>query len=315
MNNDLLQLKQEMQRLSETYFTAKPLAEYASAFIEHKHAEPLRFGMLSVLHYRMFGGKDELIYKAAASVELFILASDIIDDLQDQDSPHQPWSRAPLPVSLQLAAALMSLSQQALLDCGTDSLAVLRTADMMNRQWLQSANGQMTDIMNLVNEESDYLDVVRQKSAALLVMACMTGVMLTGRDWHPGVADYALELGMAAQIENDRRDLVRRDDKNDFAQRKKTALTLYLLEDLSEHHGWIGDYFAGRLSIQELDDRFEEFARICEESGALLYGSALFNLHFNRFQELLREVPEAAASADEIMRIVSGNLENSGIPQ
>nr|WP_253944912.1 polyprenyl synthetase family protein [Paenibacillus sp. NEAU-GSW1] len=263
----------------------------------------------------MFGGKGKAVYLAASSIELFVLASDILDDLQDQDAPQQPWSRAPLPVALHLAASFMTLSQQAIAACGEEPAIVLRTMEMMNRQLLTAANGQMADILDAVIDEESYFDVVKKKSAALLVLACMTGVMLSGRSWHAGVAEYALELGIAAQIENDRRDLLRWDEKSDFLQRKKTALTLYLLEDLGEKDRWVADYYEGRLPASSIEGRENDFSELCERSGAMLYGAALFNLHFNRFMELLAGVPEAARRSDDILRLVAGRTNQVETPQ
>ncbi|MFF2093775.1 polyprenyl synthetase family protein [Paenibacillus sp. NPDC058174] len=309
-------IRQEMKQFAVRYFKDEKLLYYANLFMERKFTEPMKFGPLTVLHYRLFGGTSpEAACRAGASVELFILASDILDDLQDQDAPHQPWSQAPLPIALHLATVLMTLSQQAMTECGLDSGTVLPVIDMMNKQLLIAANGQMADLGNLAADEASYIDIVRNKSAALLVLACMTGVMLTGREWHAGVAEYAEQLGIAAQIENDRRDLLRWDEKNDFLQRKKTLLTLFLLEDLGEGDSWVADYYAGKFNESDVLGMQAEFEQLCERSGTMLYGSAMFSLYFNRFQELLGGIPETAGKIDEIMAIVSGKIANAGIPQ
>ncbi|MFX3636180.1 MAG: polyprenyl synthetase family protein [Candidatus Pristimantibacillus sp.] len=298
-------IKLEMLELVERYFTAEPLLQYAKAFLHEKHTEPMKFGILTVLHYRMFGGEGHAVYRAAAAVEFFILASDILDDLQDGDAPNQLWSRTPLPYAMHIATAFMSISQQAMIDCQIDRLDLLRTMEMMNKQLLKSANGQMIDLVNGITDEQSYMDMVMQKSASLIVQACMTGVMLTGREWHPGVAEYASEVGMAAQIKNDIRDLLRWDDKNDFLQRKKTVLTLYLLEELSEQDRWISDYFEGRIDAAEIADKRELLEQICESTGTMLYGSVRMRIHYNRFKELLDEVPEVLPYKEDIIHIFS----------
>lgn len=296
---------QNMLRISDKYFWAEPLAEYARAFIREKQAESMRFGLLTVLHYRMFGGSSESIYQAAAAVELFILASDILDDLQDGDAPHQAWSQVPAAAAMQVAVSLMVLSQQAMLELEFGQTELIRVLQMMNEQLLKAANGQMLDLMNAVTDEESYLKVVQHKSAALIVFACMTGVMLAGRDWHPIVAEYAEEVGMAAQIKNDIRDLLRWDDKNDFILRKKTLLTLFLLEEIAEQDQWIADYFEGRISLADVLDRQQMLEEACNRTGAALYGSVHMRMHFNRFQELLDDVPEAASNKDKLLQIFS----------
>ncbi|MCM3630958.1 polyprenyl synthetase family protein [Paenibacillus glycanilyticus] len=296
---------QEMLRISDKYFTTEPLRGYALAFIREKQAESMRFGLLTMLHYRMFGGGSKQILQAAAAVELFILASDILDDLQDGDAPHQAWSQVPPAAAMQTAASLMVLSQQAILELDFGQAERLRAAQMMNDQFLKAANGQMLDLMNAVTDEDSYIAMVQLKSAALIVMACMTGVMLAGREWHPMVAEYAEEVGMAAQIKNDIRDLLRWDDKNDFILRKKTLLTLFLLEEIAEEDRWIKDYFEGRLRAEDVADRQQMLEEACDRTGAALYGSVRMRMHFNRFQELIDEVPEAASAKDKLLQIFS----------
>lgn len=296
---------QEMLRISDKYFATEPLRGYAHAFIREKQAESLRFGLLTVLHYRMFGGDSGQIYQAAAAVELFILATDILDDLQDGDATHQAWSQVPPAAAMQTAASFMVLSQQAVLELEFDQGLLLRVVRMMNGQLLKAANGQMLDLMNAVTDEDSYLAMVRHKSAALIVFACMAGVMLAGREWHPVVAEYAEEVGMAAQIKNDIKDLLRWDDKNDFISRKKTLLTLFLLEELAEEDQWILDYFEGRLQAKDVADRQHMLEEACDRTGAALYGSVRMRMHFNRFRELLEEVPEAASAKDKLLEIFS----------
>ncbi|MEV5030528.1 polyprenyl synthetase family protein [Paenibacillus sp. LPE1-1-1.1] len=296
---------QQMQKQVQRFFTAEPLLRFAEAFIEDKLAESLRFGQLTVLHYRMFGGKGEDPCKAAAAVELFILASDILDDLQDQDAPHKPWMQTPLPAALHVATALLTLSQQAMLQSTTNAEIRLALLDMMNAQLIRSANGQMLDIMNEMNDEQAYLEVIKQKSAALLQFACMTGVMLAGQPWHPVVAEYSLEIGLAAQIQNDLRDLLRWDDKSDFLQKKRTLLTLYLIEGDAEEDVWIREYFEGRRSTEEIAQNHEIFLETCERTGTILYGSVMSRMHYNRFEELLDTIQEISPWKTTFLHIIN----------
>ncbi|SFE97044.1 competence protein ComQ [Paenibacillus algorifonticola] len=295
----------EMREMVKRHFTVDSLIQYAYLFLMDRLKEQLPFGRLTVLHYRMFGGEGAAVYRAAAAVEFLILATDIFDDLQDQDAPKQAWSEAPLPIALHLAAAFLTLSQQAMMDSEFDSSHVQTTMKMMNLQLLQAANGQMMDLMNVVSDEQSYFQSIKQKSAALIVHACMTGVMLTGRGWHPIVAEYAVEVGMAAQIKNDIRDLLRWDEKNDFLQRKKTLLTLYMLEDAVDQHNWIRDYFEGRLNEADVADKRGLLEEAYEKSGAMLYGSVVMRTHYNRFMELLESVPEVAVHKEMLLSILA----------
>ena len=282
-------IKAEMRRVVKHWFAVGGLNVHAQAFVEEKLQQPVKFGLLTAVHNEGYGGEETAGVKAAAAVELFILASDIIDDLQDQDAPHYAWMKVPQAEAMHTAISLLTLSQQALMDSTPEADRQLRLTRMMNKQLLQAAIGQMSDIRNESDSEEAYLDVVRQKSAAIMVFACMTGVLLSGQPWCETTAKYAAELGISAQLRNDLRDLVRWDEKSDFVQRKRTLLTLYLLEsDLTEAM-WIQDYFERRIAFEEIRDKKEDFERVCERSGALLYGSVMSRLHYNHFEESLNE--------------------------
>nr|WP_306812738.1 polyprenyl synthetase family protein [Paenibacillus soyae] len=291
-----------------TWFTTEPMCRHALLFLEDKRKERMLFGELTAIHYRMFGGEHADIEKASAAVELFILASDILDDLEDGDAPDKPWMKLPLPLSVHIATSFITLSQQALLEAAPNAELRGKLAEMTNIQLLRSANGQMLDLMNGIRTEEAYLEMIELKSASLLVWACMCGVMLAGHPWHEKVAEYAKELGIAAQLRNDGRDLMRWDDKSDFLNRKRTLLSMYLMEGDDEQVSWIRDYYEGRLTKSDISEKKDLFFRICEQSGASLYGSVMSRMHYNRFEELLRETDADADWKDKLLGLTAGYI-------
>ncbi|MCU6711830.1 polyprenyl synthetase family protein [Paenibacillus sp. J5C_2022] len=315
MDNSYERIGQCMKDLVYQWFEAEPLARHAILFVEDKLRETNIFGELTVFHYHMFNGRSGQIYQAAAAVELFLLASDMLDDLQDGDAPSKPWMQVPQPIAIHVAASIVTLSQQALMDSvmnRSDSEALAR---MMNRQLLQAANGQMLDLMNEIHTEEAYLDMVRMKSASIFVFACMTGVMVAGHPWHDTVAEYAVELGISAQIKNDVRDMLKWDEKNDFLQRKRNLLLLYMMEERSEEHGWIADYLEERLTVTDVSHRKEMFLQACEQSGAILYGSVIGRKHYNRCLELVGTFPQGKAWQERLSLLLSGYSINSQTTQ
>ncbi|REK71472.1 polyprenyl synthetase family protein [Paenibacillus paeoniae] len=296
-----------MKQYAAEWFTAEPLSRFSLSFIDDKLEETMLFGELTVIHYHMFGGKGADIDGAAAAIELFILASDILDDLEDGDAPSKPWMKVPLPIALHVATSLVTLSQQALLHATSDPGLRGELAVMMNAGLIQSANGQMLDLMNEVRSDEDYFRMVRDKSASLLVIACMAGVLLAGRPWHETVAEYASELGISAQLRNDSRDLLRWDEKSDFLNRKHTLLTMYLLEGPDEQVGWIRDYYTGSATKDDVTGKKELFLQACEQSGVILYGSVVSRMHYNRFQELLTELQADAIWKDKLLHLLAGD--------
>ncbi|MFD0588870.1 polyprenyl synthetase family protein [Paenibacillus sp. GCM10027627] len=297
-----------MQEAIETYCTAEPLKRYALLFVEEKLKGSMLFGELTAAHYYMFEGHSADIARAAAAVELFVLASDILDDLEDEDAPSMPWMGVPAPHALHVAASLMTLSQQTLLDSVADVALRGELAVMMNKQMLRSANGQMLDLMNTIQEEEPFLEMVRQKSSSLLVLACMAGVLAAGRPWNEEVAMYAADLGIAAQIRNDCRDLLRWDEKSDFLGKKKTLLTLYLLEGPEEQSGWMRDYYEGRSPKEDIRDKHSLFLQICEQSGVLLYGSVISRMHYDKFQDRFLAIEADSKSKDRVIQLLTGEF-------
>ncbi|WP_238653394.1 polyprenyl synthetase family protein [Paenibacillus piscarius] len=280
----------EFQAQIDRYFRVKTLHEAAQAAIHMKCSESLLFGKMTLLHYRMFGGEDAGIYKAAAAVEMMILALDIIDDIQDEDHADMPWCRMPKELALNLALGFLSLSQEALLRSGWPAEQARSIAALFNDQLLAAINGQTLDLLNEIETEEDYLIMVRQKSAALLVCACMTGVILATGDTDQRVAEYAEEIGIAAQIKNDYRDLLNWDGKNDFIRRKRTLPLLFLLAEIGENDRWIAEYFAGRLEPEDVLHRFTEFGEAVQRTGTRLYTSVRMRSHYYRFLDVINQM-------------------------
>ncbi|WP_424767971.1 polyprenyl synthetase family protein [Paenibacillus sp. sgz302251] len=305
MNDCIPLIAQQMRELVLRWFTVRPLAHFAELFIEEKLRESFKFGQLTVIHYKMFGGAKDEVYQAAAAVELFVLGSDMLDDLQDQDAPDKPWMQVPAATAIHIASSLITLSQQAMLHCTEDNDLRIVLVELMNTQMLAAANGQMLDIMNSIMDEPSYLEMVKQKSSPLLLLACMAGVMLSGQPWNAVVAEYAIEIGIAAQLRNDIRDLMRWDDKSDFLQRKRTLLTMYLVESLGEDDKWIREYFEGRMTHEDVVLNKGHFVEVCERTGTLLYGSVMSRIHYNRFEELLHSLQEAGPWKSDFLQILN----------
>ncbi|WP_074048696.1 polyprenyl synthetase family protein [Paenibacillus ihumii] len=92
----------------------------------------------------------------------------------------------------------------------------------------------MRDLLNDIHTEESYIEMVSEKSAALIAAACMVGTLLATGERSEEVRLYAEHLGIAAQIKNDIRDLLNWDHKNDFLNRKRTLPTLYLIQSVGK---------------------------------------------------------------------------------
>lgn len=298
-----------MKELVKGPFRSDKLRGLAHDFVEDKLGEIMIFGALTFIHYHMYNGAEGDPLQAAAGMELLILASDILDDLEDQDAPSKPWMNVPLSEALHVATSMLTLSQQALIESVSDERQRGVMASMLNNQLLLSADGQMMDIAGEATDEEQYLEMVRLKSASLFVLACNAGVIAAGREWSGNVAAYAEALGLASQMRNDIRDLVRWDDKSDFLQRKINLPLLYLMESSTEQEAWIADYYEGRLSLEDIRGRQPEFRETLERTGALLYGTVMGRMHYNRFHDLLAESAVDEGWKNALLNMLNGSSE------
>lgn len=278
---------EKMAELVARWMDEGPLLDHAKSFIDAKKRETMVFGELAFCHYYMFGGRGEHAVEVAAAVELAILASDILDDLQDGDAPGKPWTTMPVNQALHVASTLLTISPLAIGESVPDQETGAKLSKLLGKQLLQSAQGQMRDLINDIEDESTYLNMVGQKSTPLFVMACMAGVLAAGQPWNNAVEAYAHELGMAAQIRNDVRDLLNWNEKSDFLQRKRTLPIIWLLTESKEPHEWIAHFLDGRLTVDEIRDKEKEFREACQSTGALLYASVMGRMYYNRFCTML----------------------------
>jgi competence protein ComQ len=288
VEESLIQLAEELKSQVLGCDALDCLREAAIASVEVKISESLMCGRMTLLHYRMFGGSGDEIYRAAAAVEFMILALDIIDDLQDDDHKDMPWNHLPKNIAMNLALAFLTLSHETLLRCRFPVEHVHKAAEFLSRQVITATNGQTLDLLNSIATEEEYMIMVKQKSAALLVCACMVGVILATGEVSAQVEEYALEIGISAQIKNDFRDLLSWDRKSDFLHRKRTLPMLFLLSSITEEEDrWVADYFEGRLALEDVLDRSGEFADLVERTGTPMYTSFRERSSYYHFREIL----------------------------
>ncbi|MCR8844655.1 polyprenyl synthetase family protein [Paenibacillus sp. SC116] len=318
MEHKLVRIDTIMKDLIDESFTQSMMRQYAHEFLQDKRSEaPSRFGLLAEYHYNMFGGADEGIYSACAAVELFLLASDVIDDLQDQDNGAKRWMQLPMPLSLNVALGLLQLVPLAMKQCRStmNGHYVCAALEMMNQQMVVALNGQMADLENDIADIPAYIEMVEQKSASMFIMACMTGVMLATGEWNGTVAAYAKELGLSSQLKNDMKDLYQLAIKNDFHKRKRTAPLLYLAEAANEaEYKWIKDYVDGH-SDHISEEQICQLHEACEKTGTFIASAVRMRVHYYQFQDLFKQHPVTAPYFEEFKAIFLGVEPTEAAPQ
>ncbi|CAM4119735.1 polyprenyl synthetase family protein [Saccharibacillus endophyticus] len=284
-------IKQTLMQGIEQGFNQDELREMAAECAAYKLSEKALFGNLTVLHYRMYGGEGDGILQAAAAVEALVLSLDMIDDLQDGDNESAPWSKFRSDLALNIALGFSFLAQQMLLQAPFPSERKYEAAALLNAQLLTTVNGQMTDLLNAVYTEEQYMEMISGKSASLLVMAVQLGTLLGCGQTKIESAEFALQLGIAAQIKNDILDITNHEGKNDFWNRKRTLPVLMLLNYLEGENHWATEYFEGKLSYDEVKTKATEFEEVLEQSGALAYASVRMRLAYYRCLDVIESLP------------------------
>ena len=209
MQEDWDVIGQVMLQLVNDYFPVKELKTDMSEFITFKMKGHFPFGQLVILHFQMFACQSKDILQAAAAVELMILSLDIFDDLQDQDNFSVPWHKIDQAIAMNIATGFLVLSTKAIEQTSFDRDRKVMASDYLNTCVLKAINGQHTDLMDLIESEEDYIQMVREKSGSLMASACLVGTALASEKHHDSVNKYAEHIGIIAQIKNDINDICR----------------------------------------------------------------------------------------------------------
>ncbi len=184
-------------------------------------------------------GQVEAACDVALAMECVICATDLLDDVMDEDATLLIELLGVARV-LNAALALISLSQRmllALLDLDLPVTLPARLMDMVQHAILRASAGQQQDLLaerrlayNLTREEC--LEIASAKAGALLSLACQMGALCAGVEERQieRCAEMGSLLGIAAQLDNDAHDLysllqaagLRSGQKSDLVRGKKT---------------------------------------------------------------------------------------------
>ena len=204
--------------------------------------------------YRLFGGKEKVIWPFMTGMEMIHTHSLIHDDLPALDN--DDYRRGRLTTHKVYGEAMGILSGVALLNYAYETmlLAFERTAYpervirglsvMAEKTGIHGMlGGQSVDVENdgtpLTKEMLDY--IYRNKTSALIEAAMMTGAILAGADENsvPIIEEAAGKIGLAFQIQDDILDVTSTEEElgkpvhSDEKNNKVTYVTLFGIEEAS----------------------------------------------------------------------------------
>ena len=204
--------------------------------------------------YRLFGGKEKVIWPFMTGMEMIHTHSLIHDDLPALDN--DDYRRGRLTTHKVYGEAMGILSGVALLNYASETmlLAFERTAYpervirglsvMAEKTGIHGMlGGQSVDVENdgtpLTKEMLDY--IYRNKTSALIEAAMMTGAILAGADANSVaiIEEAAGKIGLAFQIQDDILDVTSTEEElgkpvhSDEKNNKVTYVTLFGIEEAS----------------------------------------------------------------------------------
>lgn len=303
-NMDKQLLKLEMNALVEGSLLHEQVKKKLREFIDYKEAFHFTFGELTIVHYYAFGGKGEYIYKLAACVELLVLCSDIIDDLQDQDNTTAPWYHEPESIVLNIALGVLSLCNMNIVDLTLvvdNRYEIIKT---FQEFCLQSIKGQHVDILNDICTEEGYIEMVKFKAGGITALACLVGSLCAPISNYnlALVKKYAEQIGVIAQINNDIEDVLRPTEKNDFITMRKTLPILYVMNN---HNQISAEIMAmANSGPSEVKKLLQPLIQMIEDTGAIQYAKVVRKINEMEAHMYMSQLDIDNASKDRITSFI-----------
>jgi geranylgeranyl diphosphate synthase, type I len=209
----------------------EPLAEPRRGLAVEKSTSTL-WPLLPLLTCEAVSGQFESALPIAASIQLFMAAGDVFDDIEDADSAGSMAEHYGNSLSCNAATTLLILAEKAISRLkyrGVTDKTIVAVMEAINSFYITACAGQHLDLSHLSNfdiSEDQYLQIAGMKSATQIQCACYTGALAAGADSKTidAFSLFGYNLGMAAQIANDILGLTQ---EKDILKRKITLPVIY----------------------------------------------------------------------------------------
>ncbi len=277
--------------------------------------------VLLLLSCETVGGDWRKAIPAAAAVEFFHNFSLVHDDIEDHDPMRRErptlWTLWGEAQAINAGDALFALSYRALArlrETGLDAEQVLAIQDRFNETVIQLTEGQCMDIRFETQgtvTESDYLQMVGGKTAALIGLACEMGSMAAAAQLTQVKAfqEFGYNLGMSFQMQDDLLGMwgdpaqVGKPVGSDLQKHKKT---LPILHGLTH-----SEPFRALFARTELDEAdIAQAQGMLEEAGSRAYTEARVNEYHQRALSALGRIDAAVREAKEALVDLTQRLLN-----
>jgi competence protein ComQ len=236
----------------------------------------------------------------SSAIELLVLATDIIDDLSDQDEHGEILSKVTYPQAVSLSSFLLMESFRIIRQYKSSS-----AFDRVIHQLCRAATGQLDDLSFIIRQdhiptEQEYFKQIDRKSVSLTRLIFQMNAPANSSFWNQ-VATY---IGYSGQIANDARDVFD-DTKNDLRDKKAT---LPLIKAIEASQAKDGGCLLDRLIHSDLRTNHDELMTIREyikKTGAIKYCEILAEVYLNKAIQLLKQNQETSVHKEAYSNLIT----------
>lgn len=232
--------------------------------------------LLPLIACESIGGSSEKALPLCASLQFFMAAGDVFDDIEDNDSPLSLCAKYGTAVTNNIATTLLVLGEKAIARLKDRNVAdhiIIRILDSVNSYYLTACEGQHMDIShgnNMEISENDYFEILSLKSASQIECTCYTGALLATDNEKilDRFKEFGYNLGMMAQITNDISGII---NKKDILNKKITLPVIFALAQSEKPvYTLLEQYYS---SQSDSDITAEQISDVLSSSGALHYAA------------------------------------------
>lgn len=288
----------------------------SSLNVESNTGELFPWANLTLLSCACVNGLSDAALPGAIAMELFALAADILDDVQDQDNDKLPWQKLGNANAINLAVCLLMLSNQAIAEIADIKLS--REVDkILNRTGVRAINAQFREFQYGGQEQislDQYFELIEQKSGSLVACACKIGATLgnASEKLVLQLEQFGTNLGIMDQIRNDLNDFLDFKRKKDFINNTKTLPLVYLLTVFQDRPNKLQELT--ELQSQGLrkgafgNVEQEYLKQIVIEEGVAHYCKVMYEIFRQNAMENLRSMSVPENGKEKLIKLVEKSV-------
>jgi len=273
--------------------------------VPNEHEPP--WILLPLIACESIDGSPEKALPLCASLQFFMAAGDVFDDVEDNDAPLSLSSKYGTAITNNVATTLLVLGEKAiarLKEKKVKDSKIVRILDIINSYYLKACTGQHLDLLHgnkLDISEKNYLNILSLKSASQIECACYTGAFLATDNI--ALLDlfkqFGFNIGMMLQITNDISGIL---NKKDIINKKITLPLVFALSQTERTiHEKLKRYYLGQpgneLSVEQVSD-------MLSNSGALHYAAIKMESYRLLATEAVNVIEDNGINAEKLRMFV-----------